>query len=154
MSERSTSAAFRALLGRLRAFKVEKFSRSDAGFGDPETEKEVDSLEEANVASSLLKEKGRKYDWRGGDRGFEPIESYDQHVIVLDIDYPAHLVPSSTPGHSHLYVEIPPVSSARYFEFLRACADVGLISDGYAEASKRRGHSDVRLPWIKKGDTP
>lgn len=71
------------------------------------------------------------------------------HAPVLDLDFPAELVPSTTEGHFHLYLdhEIP---EDRYFRLLDALADCGIIERGYASASKRRGFSAVRVPWVKK----
>ena len=73
------------------------------------------------------------------------------HAVALDLDVPAYLVPSSTPGHSHLYVDVK-VPHHRYMALLSALADAGVIEKGYAEVSIRRGHSDLRLPWVEKGD--
>ena len=74
------------------------------------------------------------------------------HMPVLDIDYPVHVVPSSTPGHYHLYLN-QPVSWEHYLTVLSALADAGLIERGYHEASRRQGMTTVRLPWIKKEHT-
>jgi hypothetical protein len=60
------------------------------------------------------------------------IEGSDSlHTIMLDLDVPATLVPSSTPGHSHLYIDVP-------------------LEDGYVSASIERGHTALRLPGVKK----
>jgi hypothetical protein len=73
------------------------------------------------------------------------------HRPILDIDYEAELVPSSTPGHYHLYLD-KTVGHAEYMKFLKAAAEAGIVQWGYYEASEKRGASSVRLPWIKKGD--
>jgi hypothetical protein len=75
-----------------------------------------------------------------------------KHIVILDIDHPSHLVDSSTPGHHHLYVEIPPCPWSDYVEFLKAAEKIGLCEPGYVTASIERGHSDVRLPWVRKGE--
>ena len=67
------------------------------------------------------------------------------HKPVLDIDFPAQLVPSSTPGHFHLYLDkemIWPV----YRKLLEALADAGVIQEGCARHAIRRGASHARLP--------
>lgn len=71
------------------------------------------------------------------------------HCPVLDIDFPAVLVPSSTEGHFHLYLE-KPMTWWRYRRLLRALAYAGVIEKGYAKASIRRRHTAVRVPWLKK----
>lgn len=73
------------------------------------------------------------------------------HAPVLDIDFPARLVPSTTPGHFHLYLDIK-MSWPTYRRLLEALADAGVIEEGYAEASIERKNSFVRKPGIKKGD--
>lgn len=71
------------------------------------------------------------------------------HKVVLDLDLPAKLVPSSTPGHFHLYIDHE-LSEGRYFHLLDALADAGLIERGYQGASEARGFTAVRLPWVRK----
>lgn len=74
----------------------------------------------------------------------------ERHKVVLDIDLPAELVPSSTEGHFHLYIDRE-VAWADYEELLWAMAKCGLIEDGYVSASVARGHTAARLPWVQKG---
>jgi hypothetical protein len=71
------------------------------------------------------------------------------HVLALDVDESVRLVPSSTPGHWHLVID-KPVSWPRYIEVLGALADAGIVERGYFDASIARGHTALRLPWIKK----
>jgi hypothetical protein len=71
------------------------------------------------------------------------------HAPVLDLDLPATLVPSTTEGHFHLYIDRE-VPESSYFRLLDTLADCGIIEKGYASASKRRGFSAVRVPWVKK----
>lgn len=35
-----------------------------------------------------------------------PLKGQRKHTILLDLDVPAKLVPSTTEGHSHLYIDI------------------------------------------------
>lgn len=79
------------------------------------------------------------------------------HQPVLDIDYGAQLVPSSTEGHFHLYLnQIVPWD--KYVAALEAMADAGMIQKGFAEASIRRGATFVRHPdkpkRLEKPDHP
>jgi hypothetical protein len=96
----------------------------------------TDDPNDAHVVTSLV-------------TGADPVEVPDMHKLVLDIDLPAKLLPSSTEGHFHLFIdkEIP---KGPYFDLLRALHAAGIIEDGYLGASEQRGFTSVRLPWIKK----
>lgn len=72
------------------------------------------------------------------------------HKLVIDLDVPATLVPSTTPGHSHLYIDHP-MTWRTYLDVLRALARAGIVEEGYVGASEARGYTAVRLPWIRKG---
>jgi hypothetical protein len=72
------------------------------------------------------------------------------HKPVLDIDVPAMLVPSSTPGHSHLYIDRL-VTWDSYAALLKAIAAAGVIQFGYMHASLRCEGTWVRTPWTRKG---
>ena len=76
----------------------------------------------------------------------------DLHRPVLDLDMPVRLYPSSTPGHHHLYVD-KPMTWDHYVKLLDVLAEVGLIQPGYASASKDRGYTRLRLPWVRKPST-
>ncbi|ALJ19561.1 hypothetical protein [Microbacterium sp. No. 7] len=91
----------------------------------------TDDLEEATVITSRT---------TGGEK----------HKIVLDIDLPAKLIPSSTEGHFHLFID-KEISELAYFGLLEALRNVGVLEDGYVSASLARGHTAVRLPWVRKG---
>lgn len=71
------------------------------------------------------------------------------HAPVLDIDFGAQLVPSSTPGHFHLYFE-KAMTWDKYCGLLKALGDVGILEPGYVKASLRRGYSSVRKPGVYK----
>lgn len=75
------------------------------------------------------------------------------HAPVLDIDVPAYLVPSSTPGHTHLYIDCA-MSWRQYKRLLRALANAGIIEKNYLTASLVRKHTAVRVPWVKKSGSP
>ena len=71
------------------------------------------------------------------------------HRPVLDIDFPVHVVPSSTPGHFHLYLD-KPMPWGKYRRLLSALESAGVIEKGYARVSEARGYTSVRLPWVRK----
>lgn len=95
----------------------------------------TESLERSNLVSSEI------------GPGVLPLNGY--HAPVLDLDYEAHLVPSSTPGHFHLFLD-KPLTWLQYKRVLEVLGEVGLIEEGYAKASIARGHSAVRLPGQKR----
>ncbi|MFY1688195.1 hypothetical protein [Plantactinospora sp. WMMB782] len=71
------------------------------------------------------------------------------HKPVIDLDLPARLVPSSTEGHFHLYID-QAVPWEAYVKLLEALADAGLVEPGYVRSSIARGFSAVRPPWVRK----
>lgn len=103
---------------------------SEGGFM-PKREQVTDCR--ANVLSSL------------GDDGL--------HYPVLDLDLTAYVVPSSTPGHVHLYIERG-LTWDQYLDLLRAFRNAGLIEPGYYDACAERRQTFVRLPWVGKPGTP
>lgn len=102
---------------------------------DPETyaagHEFTDDIDKADVITSIA----------GGGR--------DAHRPVLDIDLPVAVIPSSTPGHSHLYLD-KEMPWDTYQELLRALEAAGIVEPGYVSASIERQYTSVRLPWIRK----
>lgn len=76
----------------------------------------------------------------------------DWHLPVLDLDVPHRLEPSSTEGHSHLYIDVP-VKWDVYVKLLDALANAGIVERGYVEASKAKGATMVRKPGVTKPAT-
>jgi hypothetical protein len=97
--------------------------------------KEVEP-DRANAISSALVEEGKS--WR--DR---------RHTIALDIDHRVRVVPSSTEGHSHLYIDVP-LEWEQYEKLLKVLAEIGVVEEGYVGASIRRRATHLRLPWVRK----
>jgi hypothetical protein len=77
------------------------------------------------------------------------IAGTDRHRVVLDLDMPAQLVESTTPGHFHLYID-KELTWAAYLALLFALQKAGIIERGYLRASRARGYTAVRLPWVRK----
>lgn len=75
-------------------------------------------------------------------------DTYD-HMILVDLDVEAALVPSSTPGHHHLYIDAE-VRWEDYLAMLRAMQKCGVVEKGYVDATEARGEAYLRLPWIRK----
>lgn len=105
---------------------VEKIK--DSYHGDSEVRTQV-TKEEAKLVSSLL--------------------TNGKHYPTLDIDMPAQLVPSSTPGHFHLYIDCE-MSWWKYRRLLKALSRAGIIEKGYYRANKLRKATFVRKPGVKK----
>jgi hypothetical protein len=119
---------------KLRKFKVLKWKRdSSAPFFREDTENHVETTDigTADIVSSQF------------------TTAYDAHMIVLDIDVPAALIPSTTPGNSHLFITTC-INWETYERLLIALADAGVLEYGYVEASRARGFTAVRLPWVSK----
>lgn len=119
---------------RLRTFKVLKWHADGESAGITADAHsmldETDMLGEADIVTSQFKDS-------------------ETHMAVLDIDVPAALVPSSTPGKHHLYISTL-MDWETYERLLDAMADAGILEPGYVGASKARGFTAVRLPWVVK----
>jgi hypothetical protein len=98
---------------------------------------DTDDKEYAQVITSLV----------ARDAGL-PVDK-QHHKVVLDLDLPAQLIPSSTEGHFHLYID-KEMPWDVYVRLLTALAAAGIIEQGYLSASLERGLTAVRLPWVKK----
>ena len=73
------------------------------------------------------------------------------HAPVLDIDFGAQLIPSSTLGHFHLYLD-KKMSWDKYRQLLEALCEAGIIQRGFYEASLERRQTMVLLPDKKRNE--
>jgi hypothetical protein len=119
-------------LHRKWLFWTKEWVSDDYASWQVDTEKFTDKITQADMVSSRL-------------------AVGNQHAPVLDLDVPVHLVPSTTPGHNHLYIDVP-MSWRQYKRILNALAAGGVIEDQYAKMSIKRGYSAVRLPWKSKNE--
>jgi hypothetical protein len=121
-----------AMFAELSAYPhvLQYVERLDVDYGETEG-REVASIGDANVYTSELADRPG---W---------------HTVAIDLDVPAQLVPSSTPGHSHLFIDTV-MPWGQYRALLAALAAAGVIEDGYEGASVARQNTAVRLPWVKK----
>jgi hypothetical protein len=134
------------LLERLVTYSVDWAfsSKFDESHYEPGADRVEADIDVANVASSILREHQPTKTGR-------LLGSTPRHVVAIDLDIPAHLVPSHTEGHSHLYVDVPGgVEHDDYMQLLELLGRIGVIESGYAEVSIKRGHTDLRLPWVAK----
>jgi len=131
-----TSADIELLPKYVRNHQLAKLARPEQDeTGDIDYSGEVvsaDRLEEAEVVTSL------------GEPSF-----VDLHRPILDVDLPMHIIPSSTEGHGHLYID-KLLTWHQYERLLSVLADCGIIERGYYNVSVAREHTAVRLPWVKK----
>lgn len=127
MSDDNTNELLR-LIASLRTKRLDRFG-GDSGSGAVDEGVDAGIAEGANVVSSQ----------RNGS---------EDHAVLLDLDVPAYLVPSTTPGHTHLYVDVR-CKEEDYFGLLDALVRCGVIELGYAQASKAKGGTYLRLPWVK-----
>lgn len=132
MSE--ASIKLRVLLNTLKTYRVKWWAPSSADMSGDVNDREVAPIDKSDVVSSE----------RFVDR---------RHAVVLDIDHESWLVKSTTPGHYHLYIDVPGgIDWMKYGTMLLAMADAGVLEPGYVNASIERGHTAARLPWVKKPD--
>lgn len=122
------------LLAKLTTVRIEVFAESGDLQPEPDNSRTASIEEGANAVCSQ----------------YTSMPGY--HAIALDLDVPAFLVPSSTPGHSHLYIDRV-VKEDDYFTLLNLLAKIGVLESNYVIASKSRGGTYLRLPWVKKNAT-
>lgn len=110
---------------------------SDAEAMDDDGRKSVEDLEQAEAVSSVDM-------WN--------IEDPEQgrHTVMLDLDCPAALIPSSTPGHWHLYIARQ-LTWRDYAKLLTVLGEVGILEPGFVNASLKRKQTFLRMPWVRKG---
>lgn len=77
------------------------------------------------------------------------IGHYAAHKPVLDLDMDVLVVPSSTPGHHHLYID-KAMPWPEYSLLMNVLAHVGILQTGYVRASHYRAESFLRTPWTRK----
>jgi hypothetical protein len=72
-----------------------------------------------------------------------------RQMPIIDMDFPHHVEPSTTPGHTHLYIDRP-ISKVRWIILMTALRMAGVIETGFYVWSLRRGGNFVRLPGTVK----
>lgn len=159
MGTAGMNAGLRAVFGRLRAYRVKDWGPDSADMAPDEDREIVSDLNEAHVVASILEPQPDYVHFEDLDfdallRGEEPKRRQHEgtrHMLLLDLDVPAYLVESSTQGHSHLYVDVPyGIPEDVYWRLIDVLAEAGVIEPGYANVSKERGYTALRLPWIHK----
>jgi hypothetical protein len=72
-----------------------------------------------------------------------------RQMPIIDMDFPHHVVPSTTPGHTHLYIDVP-MNKVRWICLMVALRLAGVIETGFFVWSLRRGGNFVRIPGTEK----
>lgn len=99
-------------------------------------------LDQANsISSEIVRADADTWNIDSDQRG--------KHIPVLDLDFDAALIPSSTPGHFHLILDRP-MSWTNYEKLLTVLGEVGILEPGFVGASRRRKASWIRTPWTRK----
>lgn len=131
---------------RQRLFKVLRWvtGGDSAGFDksmEPDPRKNLEVTTDLNEADIVTSEVVPLF-------GFP--NAVPKHMVMFDVDIPMVVIPSTTPGHNHVYFPNTHVSKNDLFNVLDALAGAGIVERGYAEASKARGFTALRLPWVRK----
>jgi len=104
----------------------------DAGVAAPE--------ESANLVSSRMRAESPSDD--------------ELHYILLDLDgIKAEIVPSSTPGNSHLYI-YHAVTKEQLNRVVDVLTDIGLLQEGIRRGWRERGILCLRKPGVMKPIPP
>lgn len=101
----------------------------------------VVDLDQANLITSMVAAGGLSR--LGGP--------FATHKVVVDVDLPVSVIASSTPGHFHLFID-KAMDWTTYLALLGALTAAGIVEPGYLSAAEQRGHTAVRLPWVRKGE--
>lgn len=76
---------------------------------------------------------------------------FGQHRLLLDVDCNHMYVPSSTPGHGHLYFDNLSTWEDT-LAALKALATIGIVSQGWVAFAEKNHRILLRKPSVKKGD--
>lgn len=71
------------------------------------------------------------------------------HTPMLDLDIEHVFLPSSTPGHSHLYINTQ-LTAKKYRALLAALAEAGIVQQGILDQFDQHRATFLRLPDVKK----
>lgn len=110
---------------------------------DQEVRLEVFDLAEADLVSSETRMHGAR----------KLPRMPQTHQPVFDLDFAAELLPSSTPGHFHLYLNRE-ISWRKYKKVLKAMMKAGLIEPGWYKMTVERHAGHLRAPALVKEESP
>jgi hypothetical protein len=113
----------------------------DPGYDPDNHDREEVKEEDANLISSIA-----LYEYYDRD---DRQSFLTTHFPVLDLDFPCELVPSTTLGKFHLYMD-KKVTWLAYQNVLTAMAEAGLLEPGYVAASIAAKATFVRKKGVFK----
>lgn len=76
------------------------------------------------------------------------------HYPMIDLDFSAHAVPSSTRGHAHLIIDGKRLDHLAYKKLIDALNVAGLLEHGNVSRFDQNGFSVLRKPTTRKGMPP
>jgi len=106
---------------------------------DPESWDEIEevsrteNLEEATVVSSQ---------WYAGSK-------INLHKLFLDLDCEHVYVPSSTPAHGHLMINVD-LTYDDLYDLVKMLVKLDILGPGSLAQLRQREANTLRLPWVKK----
>ncbi|WP_405057087.1 hypothetical protein OG474_30665 [Kribbella sp. NBC_01505] len=109
----------------------------------------IEKLEDGTYTNSIEPRGTTELMFSDAEVVLSQITGTERHTLMLDLDVPATLVPSTTPGHSHLYIDIE-LPWDQVQNILAALTQAGIVEEGYLSASLDRGFTTLRLPWVTK----
>ena len=74
-----------------------------------------------------------------------------KHRVLLDLDCPHVYIPSTTPGHGHLVIDVPQ-EWHELRKLLQLLGDMKILQYGFVDATVARQETWLRAPGIKKDD--
>lgn len=89
---------------------------------------------------------------RGAGNLISSMVAPDQHRPVLDLDFPHVYVPSTTPGHGHLYINNVVLNDLQHYVLISTLVQLGILSEGSKVQLDAHGLSLTRPPHVKKKD--
>lgn len=115
-------------------------------------------IEDEPLIKSLLTYRQPENRWRVDDPSFQPNLLSSKTVTgkqmpIIDLDFPHHIEPSSTPGHHHLFLDVE-MSNFRWFVLMCALKYAGIVELGFFVWSIRRWGNFVRIPGLSKSSDP
>lgn len=108
------------------------------------------------VTIDLAKRRARKGNLRFVDPGqgnlISSMVAPDKHRPVIDLDMPHVYVPSTTPGHGHLYINNVVLDDMQHYLLIQTLVQLGIIGQGSRVQLDAHGLSLTRPPHVKKKD--
>lgn len=106
-------------------------------------------MEELKLVSSAYAARPFEDRYAAGIEGYRVSAPVAARETAFRLSVPARLVPSSTQGHFHLYLETR-LRWDDYLGLMRRMVDAGLLEKDWVDMNERRRMAMLRKPGIKK----